>query len=320
MNIPQLLLTLPRPLLRPRNAYPLVCLLAVLAFASLATLPAQAAQPAGDPPAQQRRLVLEVDMTRQGRVSNGAEAGQEQRRQHWRVALVFSNGGERTTSNPFDPRSGDAALAQAQRAQAQAGLGFTPEQLAVWQQQAALLQQRCGQDSACMAREGLKLTAPAAPRPTGPVIGADADMPYLVFSPVQPCRLEVQVQIDARLEGSFADVQGQVPFSETTRASESLRPAHDCATAQALLDTRNRRLWAYLGAVPRSGQGSFHREVRGRAPVHQQGAQQIEWREAQKWLDDRLLNLNDSSGTDRFVQPVPGGQIDVSLRWRFERL
>jgi hypothetical protein len=77
---------------------------------------------------------------------------------------------------------------------------------------------------------------------------------------------------------------------------------------------------AYLGAVPRSGQGSFHREVRGRAPVRQQGAQQIEWREAQKWLDDRLLNLNDSSGADRFVQPVPGGQIDVSLRWRFERL
>ena len=303
-----------------RSAYLLVSLLALAAFASLTSLPAQAAQAIGDPPAQQRRLVLEVDMTRQGRVSNGAESGLEQRRQRWRVALVFSNGGERTTANPFDAHSNDASLAQAQRAQAQAGLGFTPEQLAVWQQQAALLQQRCGQDSACMAREGLKLTAPAAPRPTAPVIGADADMPYLVFSPVQPCRLEVQVQIDARLEGSFGDVQGQVPFSETTRANESLRPLHDCASAQALLDTRNHRLWTYLGAVPRSGLGSFRREVRGRAPVNHEGAQQIEWREAEKWLNDRLLNLNDSSGTDRFAQPVPGGQIEVNLRWRFERL
>jgi hypothetical protein len=138
MNIPQLLLTLPRPLLWPRSAYPLVSLLAVLAFASLASLPAQAA---GDPPAQQRRLVLEVDMTRQGRVSNGTEAGQEQRRQHWRVALVFSNGGERTTSNPFDSRSSDAALTQAQRAQAQAGLGFTPERYrAAWTRLNALPQ------------------------------------------------------------------------------------------------------------------------------------------------------------------------------------
>ena len=143
-----------------RSAYLLVSLLALAAFASLASLPAQAA---GDPPAQQRRLVLEVDMTRQGRVSNGAESGLEQRRQRWRVALVFSNGGERTTANPFDAHSNDAALAQAQRAQARAGLGFSAEQLAVWQQQAALLQQRCGQDSACMAREGLKLMPPAAP-------------------------------------------------------------------------------------------------------------------------------------------------------------
>ena len=124
-------------------------MLALAAFASLTSLPAQAAQAIGDPPAQQRRLVLEVDMTRQGRVSNGAESGLEQRRQRWRVALVFSNGGERTTANPFDAHSNDAALAQAQRAQTRAGLGFSAEQLAVWQQRG------CSAAAALRARQRL---------------------------------------------------------------------------------------------------------------------------------------------------------------------
>ena len=85
------------------------------------------------------------------------------------------------------------------------------------------------------------------------------------------------MQIDARLEGSFGDVQGQVPFSETTRANESLRPLHDCASAQALLDTRNHRLWTYLGAVPQRLAASAARCAGGRpsttkAPNRSNGA------------------------------------------------
>ena len=149
-----------------RSAYLPSSLLALAAFASLTSLPAQAAQAIGDPPAQQRRLVLEVDMTRQGRVSNGVESGLEQRRQRWRVALVFS-GGERTTANPFDAHSNDAALAQAQRAPGQ-GWASQPSSWRCGNSRPPAAAALRGKDSACMAREGLKAHGPGRAASHGP--------------------------------------------------------------------------------------------------------------------------------------------------------
>ena len=83
-----------------------------------------------------------------------------------------------------------------------------------------------------------------------------------------------------------------------------------------LLDTPTTGSGPIFGAVPRSGLGGFRREVRGRAPVNHEGATDRMARA--EWLNDRLLNLNDSSGADRFAQPGAGranrGQPALALQ------
>lgn len=143
------------------------------------------------------------------------------------------------------------------------------------------------------------------------------ETPYLHFSGRAACGLDVATKIDERIEGSFNDVQGVVPFTQTTQAGARVRDDVACPLVQAVLDTRTGRLWTNLGMALRDVPGVTVRSEKGRAPQRSEGGHALRWHEGQDWITKRLSNLN-AAGEDQAKLPAGGGQIEVRLRWRFE--
>lgn len=148
---------------------------------------------------------------------------------------------------------------------------------------------------------------------------SDADdaveAPYLVYTAsAASCQLDAATRIDARTEGSFDDVQGVVPFTSTTRADGRERDAMLCPLMMAVLDTRNGRLWTRVLPALRGVPGTTVRAERGRRPQQSEAVQPASWYEAQDWLTERLGRLN-SQGSDRLERALPGGKLELKLRW-----
>ena len=140
--------------------------------------------------------------------------------------------------------------------------------------------------------------------------------PYLMFTGRANCRLEAKIRIDNRVEGSFADVQGMVPYTETAQAQQTRREDMYCPMLQVVLDQRNGRVWTHVMAID-SANGVSVRSEKGRAPQKSEGPMALRWMEAEKWVQQRLSNLS-AGGEDKVRVPVAGGQAEATMRWRFE--
>lgn len=307
-------------------------------------------------PAQQRRLVLDVELQRQGAVQAGAEHGQQKLHQRWQLSALMHSDGTLMPYNPLDPddhrRQLEAAQAAQRRATA-APMAPMPD-MAALQARAQALQVRCGQDSACLMREASALTAATMPasvqgrlqaygqaaaacerqpagkareacqararRDAGGGVDAPEDSgpatPYLMFTGAPACGLALSAVLDERVEGSFDDVQGVVRYTETTKGSDNRRDDTACPTLQVVLDTRNGRAWASLGIVTQEVQGVHTREETGRRPQRNEGRMPLRWMEAQDWLQQRLLRLSEQ-GQDQARLPVGAGQADIRVKWSF---
>jgi len=142
------------------------------------------------------------------------------------------------------------------------------------------------------------------------------EAPYLHFRGVGACRLDVTTKIDERTEGQFPDVQGMVPFTHTRQAEQRQQGDTFCPLIQAVLDTRNGRLWTHGPLGMPAPRGVSVRSEKGRAPQRSEGEVMLQWHEAADWLQRRLSNLN-AGGEDQVRLPAGGGQAEVKLRWRF---
>lgn len=143
------------------------------------------------------------------------------------------------------------------------------------------------------------------------------ETPYLHFSGRANCQLDVSVKIDGRTEGSFEDVQGTVPFTQTVQAESKKRHDTLCPLVQVVLDTRNGRLWAHTAMAVPPVPGVTVRSEKGRSPQRHDGEVSLRWHEANDWLNQRLARLS-ASGEDQVKLPAGGGQNELRLRWRFE--
>lgn len=146
----------PRPSQNHRSSL-LTALLALAAFCLLVdNTQAQTAQ--------QRRLVLDIELKREGPVQSGAERGEQQLSQRWQFSALLETDGSPLPYNPLDPEDHRRQLADAQRQAAAVGAApraATPDAqtLQAMQAQAQALQARCGQDSACLMREAATLVS-----------------------------------------------------------------------------------------------------------------------------------------------------------------
>lgn len=136
---------------RPPIRYGVTLLLALAAFGLLTDV-TQAQT------AQQRRLVLDIELKRQGPVQHGVERGEQSLSQRWQFSALLETNGAPSTANPLDPDDQQRQLADAQRrtaAMRPAARAAVPDaqSLQAMQAQAQALQARCGQDNACLMRE-----------------------------------------------------------------------------------------------------------------------------------------------------------------------
>lgn len=304
-------------------------------WAALLLCPVLAAQ--ADAP-QQRRLQVQIEMSRQGEVQAGAERGRQQLLQSWTVSALLDGDGVPLAVNMLDPDEANRPVATAPRPAAAPAAPADPARLQAMQAQAQAkvqaLMARCGADQACLMREASALSAAAVARGDASlharlqaghagreVGGADAPAPaepYRLFQGAAACRLEVGVQVDARTEGRYNDVQGVVPFSETVKADERHRGDAACPLLQAVLDTRSGRLWTNLTMLPQDAAGMTTRDERGRNGRRQDGRVALRWLEAQTALQQRLARLDARGGSDVQRVAVPGGQLELRVRWRFD--
>ncbi len=141
--------------------------------------------------------------------------------------------------------------------------------------------------------------------------------PYLHFIGRAACKIDFAVKIDGRIEGSFQDVQGTVPFTQTVQAEGRQRDDAVCPLVQAVLDTRSGRLWTHTPMALPALPGVTVRSEKGRAPQRSEGQVDLQWREANDWLVQKLSNLS-AAGEDQVRLPAGGGQNEVRVRWRFE--
>ncbi|KQW45401.1 hypothetical protein ASD88_10795 [Pelomonas sp. Root662] len=305
---------------------------------------------------QQRRLVLDVELQRQGPVQAGADRGEQTLSQRWQLSALLQSDGTPIPYNPLDPDDQRRQLQATQSAQRMASEVpvAPPPGVAAMQARAQALMARCGQDSACLMREASALTAATMPtstqgrlqaygnaaaacerqpagkprkacradarRAAGGGVDAPQDSgaatPYLLFTGPMSCGLQLTAKLDERVRGSFNDVQGVVTYTESAQGSETRRDDLPCPTLQAVLDTRNGRVWTALALVPQDVLGVRTREEANRRPQRHEGRIGLQWREAQPWLLQRLVQLS-AEGQDQARLPVGTGQAEIKLKWSF---
>jgi hypothetical protein len=331
----------------------LTLLLGLAAFCLLADV-TQAQSP------QQRRLVLDIELQRQGPVQAGADRGEQRLAQRWQLSALLASDGAPIPYNPLDPEDHRRQLQAAQSAQRMATaapMAPMPD-VAALQAKAQALQARCGQDSACLMREASALSAAAMPgvnpgsqgrlqaygnaaaacekqpagkardacraearRQAGGGVDAPEDSgpatPYLIFNGAMACGLQITAKLDDRVQGRFGDVQGLVPYTETAQGSETRRDDTPCPTLQAVLDTRNGRLWTSLGILALDVQGVRIREEAGRRPQRHEGRMSLQWLEAQAWLQQHLVQLS-ADGQDQARLPAGTAQVEIRMKWSFK--
>lgn len=315
-----------------RSSFPLIAALLASALGAFSAI-ADAAPPAA------RRLTLTIDGLREGALQHGADRGRERLTQQFTLSVLLHTDGAPMSGNPLDPQDAQRQLERAQRAQqrVQAGLDRAgvraapaPDMQAL-QARAQQIQARCGTDRDCLMREAMALSAAQTAggdratqgrRQAGGGAPDDSDRdeevetPYLHFIGRAACQLDIAIRIDGRTEGSFQDVQGTVPFTQTVQADARQRDDMRCPLVQAVLDTRNGRLWAHTAMVMPEVPGQSVRSEKGRSPQRHDGPVSLQWREANDWLQQRLQNLG-AAGEDKARVPVSGGQNELRLRWRF---
>lgn len=336
----------PAPTL-PRAA--LTLLAALASFWLLADL-TQAQAP------QLRHLVLDVELQRQGPVQAGAERGEQTLSQRWQFSALLQSDGAPMPHNPLDPEDQRRQAEAAQRISAAAPAAPSPDwramqakaqalQARCGQDSACLMREAAALSAAAMpganpgsqgrlqaygqaaaacerqpagkAREACRADArrQAGGGAEAPDDGGPAT-PYLFFNGIAACGLQLSARLDERVQGRFNDVQGVVSYTETARGQESRRDDTACPTLQAVLDTRNGRVWTALATVPQDVQGVHTREETNRPAQRHEGRIGLQWREAQGWLQQRLARLS-AEGQDQARLPAGSGQTEIKLKWSF---
>jgi hypothetical protein len=164
---------------------------------------------------------------------------------------------------------------------------------------------------------------------------APPDERYLMYIGWIGCPSEISVQIHNRVEGAYADVQGMVPYTNTTEADWHGTPTDRnsiCVNYTSVLDTKADMLYTDGFAIPQVQGKSTNMETRRAQPeAVSEGQISALPSAAANFIRDALL-VRPLSGSKRgtvkldrpYLSRAPisdySGQVDVEVSWKFERL
>ena len=307
--------------------------------------------------AAERSGTLSIDIEAKGRQdwSVGSDYGKAMIHERYRVVVALRAEGEPTDFNPLAADYAQRQLAQAAKAQravaqAQGRKVIAPKTEAEYQAQMQALGQRmqkaqlaCGQDTQCMmdlasryAQESAAILPPGSD--SGTVADSDGDdgsetPRYLHFLGAPNCKAVVEVMVDNRSDGAYADVAGMTRTSFVEKGNgktaDALRSLL-CVGQQLVYDLQTRRIDIQAVGLPPARGFSEYRE-NGGVRISSQDSELGGFKELGDWAT-RQLRQAPASGTRRATLPVPqnpivgvatagakfSGGIDVTMSWSFK--
>jgi hypothetical protein len=158
----------------------------------------------------------------------------------------------------------------------------------------------------------------AGGRPDATDTDDEAPAKYLSYLGLGDCQVRTHVTVDLVSEGTYPDVQGQVPFKTTVQADGQPATPMLCTGQQIVLDTQAKVLWSHGAWSVNRPNGVTVRAVAGRKTERTEGDVDFGWGEATPWISEQLRRFPKQADL-RHVVPVSDGtgQIVVRMRWNF---
>lgn len=293
---------------------------------------------------------IRVDVQEQWR--HGTDHSTFKALETYRIVTHVQSDGEAVSFNSKDPAYAEQQMARAARVQAavQKAQGRQPapaptaeSYAAAHQQLAARLEKErlaCGTDTACLmalamrvSQESAAIGMPgAAPGDAQAAEGGDDDgeARFLNYAGYEGCPTQIDIRIDQRSEGAYADVSGMIPWTVVSTASSKGSETDrmiQCLHATTVYDTKARTIYTDGFATPAI---RGHRVAKDRLTGESvnDNAEVIGNAQALRWVSEQLRRAPASGTRSVVLTPDPvtrapagarlDGRIKVDLSWRFE--
>lgn len=322
-------------------------LCASAALAAAVSMPAGAGEMLG-------RMTVEIDVQGAQSWTAGSDYGNTRIAEHYRIVTHVKSDGTPSPVNTIDPgfarkQMAKAAAVQRKVAEAQKRQGVTitvPRTPAEQQAFAAKMQQEqaaCGADMQCLMDLSAKYTPvlTAMSMQAGGVSEQDVDAVdldaedearFLDFFGYDGCPTQIEIRIDHKAEGAYADVAGMIPWSESHSADyrgTDIDRKMQCLNQQTVYDLKDRTIYTHGFGTP-APRGRSMRKDRLHGETVNEDVDLSGTSEALAWVAEQL-RAAPASGTRTTTLPPQrarggvvtsgaqsSGEIRVSLKWSFE--
>jgi len=291
-----------------------------------AALLAMALVPNADAGERKGRLIVEVHIEHKGGTNDRAtgEISSGTSIQDVRSMVTLVTDGELEDTNRND-HAGNAARMQKQAEEArkrQPGQAKMEERALQLQKQV----EACNSDVSCLRRVTDKYAIETS---AWSIQAPPADEKrYLMYRGFVGCQSDFSAKIVGRASGTFPDVQGNVPFAETTNADYHATPTDKAGLCNAplVLDTKAGTIFATLPTATVMGKRT--RTEGGRSVLASKELSEIRLHpEAMSWVQDKLKGAARSGKASTTLnltspgpKPIRTGTVDIQMSWRFEEL
>lgn len=319
----------------------------------LIAVAAASAAPASRADEMLGRMTVEIRIEGTQSSRNGSDYANTRIAEHYRIVTQVKSDGTPTNVNTLDPdyarkQMAKAAAVQRKVQQAQSGGAVAvPRTPAEQQAFAAKMQQEqaaCGADTQClMALMGkyqpvltamsMQASGVSDAEVDAVDLEAEDEARFLDFFGYEGCPAQIEIRIDRKTEGAYADVSGMIPWSSTETADyrgSDIDRKMQCLRQQTVYDFKDRRIYTHgFGAPAPRGRSVRKDRMMGGESVSE-NVELPSTSEALAWVSEQLRNAPASGTRTTTLTPQPSrspvagadvhtsGALKVSLSWTFE--
>lgn len=300
------------------------------------------------------RYTVEIKVDGQQSWRAGNDWSKSTATEHYRIVTHVKSDGEPDSVNIKDPAFAQKQMQKAarvqqavQKAQGRAPAAAPPTQEAYVAQQKQLAEQMqkgqaaCKGDTNCLvqlamqySQQSAAILPPGSVPPGGAVPEVDEEAEdearYLNYFGYEGCPTEIDIRIDQRSEGAYADVAGMIPWT-TTQTGQSKGTDIDrkmqCLAATTVYDLKAKTIYTDGFGTP-GVRGRYVSKDKLQGETVNADAEIIGSSEALEWVAQQLRQAPASGTKSAVLKPknaanLPAGaklegQIKVSLSWRFD--
>lgn len=300
------------------------------------------------------RMTVEIDVRGTQSWKAGSDYGNTRIAEHYRIVTHVKSDGTPSTVNTIDPdyarkQMAKSAAVQRKVAEAQQRQGGTvavPRTPAEQQAFAAKMQQEqatCGADTQCLmalmskyqpvlTAMSMQASGVSAQDVDAVDLDAEEEARFLDFFGYEGCPTQIEIRIDHKAEGAYADVAGMIPWSESYsadyRGSDTDRKMQ-CLSQQTVYDLKDRKIYMHGFGTP-APRGRSMRKDRLHGETVSENVEISGTSEALAWVAEQLRMAPASGSRTTTLSPQRArggvvtsgaqhdGEIKVSLKWAFE--